>query len=76
MAMLGTGSIVSGSDMGSFSSTSKCISSNELLSTAASKQGNGKRYFNRICVIQWYIWAEVSSKILQATKKLNYLISK
>ena len=52
IAMSGTGSIVSGSDMGSFSSTSKCISSNELLSTAASKQGNGKRFSNRISVIK------------------------
>jgi hypothetical protein len=52
IAMSGTGPSVSGSDMGSFSSTSKCISSNELLSTSAAKQGNGKRYSNKISVIK------------------------
>ena len=53
ITMSGAGSSVSGSDMGSFSSTSKCISSNELLSTSAAKQGNGKRYSNIISVIKW-----------------------
>ena len=60
-SMSGTGCNAPGSDMGSFSSASKCISSNELLSTATAKQGNGKRPSNRISVIKLYIFAEVSS---------------
>ena len=53
-ALSGTGSIAPGSDMGSFSSSSKCISSTELLSPSIAKQGNGKRYLKRMNVISYY----------------------